>query len=351
MIGLMGLEKYQGLKMMNDFKSIEFKNDKLILIDQTKLPIIEEYISTDDYERIATAIERLEVRGAPAIGITAAYAVALAFKTENNNRDKHFNIVYQLLFKTRPTAVNLFWALDRMKNVFSQNKNSSELYNILLKEAETIHNEDIEMCNKMAINGLPIFKKTSNVLTHCNTGRLATGGEGTAFSVINHAFKNGLVKYVYADETRPLLQGSRLTAFELSKANIPFSINTDSTAAFLMQQNLIDLVITGADRIAVNGDSANKIGTYNLAVLCKYHNIPFYIAAPTTTIDKKCETGNDIEIEFRNKNELNSFRDCMITSNDYDSYSPAFDVTPNFLITGIITEKSLHKSPFDFSLI
>lgn len=350
MIDLLGLEKYQGLKM-NDFKSIEFKYDKLILIDQTKLPIVEEYISTDDYERIAVAIERLEVRGAPAIGITAAYAVALAFSKNIVNRDEHFNIVYHRLFKTRPTAVNLFWALNRMKNVFYENKDSPNLYNILLEEAKAIHNEDIEMCNNMALNGLSIFNKKSNVLTHCNTGRLATGGEGTAFSVINHAFKNGMVKYVYADETRPLMQGSRLTAFELSKANIPFSINTDSTAAFLMQQNLIDLVITGADRIAINGDSANKIGTYNLAVLCKYHNIPFYIAAPTTTIDKNCKTGKDIEIEFRNKSELNSFQGSLITSNDYTSYSPAFDVTPNNLIAGIITEKKLHTPPFDFSLI
>ena len=350
MIDSMVLEKSQGL-MMSDFSSIDFKNDKLILLDQTKLPLLEEYITTDDYDRIAFAIERLEVRGAPAIGITAAYAVALAFKKKENNKDEHFKIVYNRLSKTRPTAVNLFWALDRIKKVFDSNKDSSILYSILLNEAKEIHIEDIEMCRNMAINGLPIFKKISTVLTHCNTGKLATGGDGTAFSVINHAYKNGMVNYVYADETRPLFQGSRLTAFELSKAKIPFSINTDSTAAFLMQKGEIDLVITGADRIAVNGDSANKIGTYNLAVLCKYHNIPFYIAAPTSTIDKNCKTGEDIEIEFRSKKELNSFRGTMITSDEYNSYSPAFDVTPNSLITGIITEVSLHNSPFDFTLI
>ena len=186
-------------------------------------------------------------------------------------------------------------------------------------------------------------------LTHCNTGKLATGGNGTAFSVIHHAFKNGMIGHVYADETRPLLQGSRLTAFELNKSEIPFSINTDSTAAFLMQKGKIDLVITGADRIAINGDSANKIGTYNLAVLCKYHKVPFYIAAPTSTIDFECKTGGDIEIEFRNKNEVNSFNNIKITSEEYDVYSPAFDVTPNSLITGIITEQSLHFPPFDFT--
>ena len=204
------------------------------------------------------------------------------------------------------------------------------------------------MCTKIGENGFSIFQKKSNVLTHCNTGKLATGGDGTAFNVISYAFKKGMVNYVYADETRPLLQGSRLTAFELSKAGIPFSINSDSTAAFLMQKGKVDLVITGADRIALNGDSANKIGTYNLAVLCKYHNIPFYIAAPTSTIDLNCKIGDDINIEFRDKTELNSFRETRITSDEYDVYSPAFDVTPNELIAGIITEKKLHKAPYNF---
>ena len=235
-----------------------------------------------------------------------------------------------------------------MKKVYHLNKKAVDLYTILLSEAITIHDEDIEMCDKIGKNGFNIFQKKSNVLTHSNTGKLATGGEGTAFNVINYAFKKGMVNYVYADETRPLLQGSRLTAFELSKAVIPFSINSDSTAAFLMQKGKVDLVITGADRIALNGDSANKIGTYNLAVLCKHHNIPFYIAAPTSTIDLNCAMGKDISIEFRNKSELNSFRTEKITSEEYDIFSPAFDVTSNELITGIITEKQLHKPPFNF---
>lgn len=333
---------------MKKFKSIEFRNDKLILIDQTKLPIKEIYIKTDDYERIALSIENLEVRGAPAIGITAAYAIALSFKKHPKNIDFHFQSVYERLYRTRPTAVNLFWALNRMKKVFKKNKNSENLYSILLDEAKQIHNEDILMCDNIAKNGFGIFTKKSTVLTHCNTGQLATGGGGTAFNVINFAFEKGKVKFVFADETRPLLQGSRLTAFELNKAGIPFAINTDSTAAFLMQNSKVDLIITGADRIAVNGDSANKIGTYNLAVLCKHHGIPFYIAAPTSTIDKKCKTGKNIKIEFRSKKELNSYRREIITSSDYETFSPAFDVTPNNLINGIITEKMLHLPPYDF---
>ncbi|MCP5061713.1 MAG: S-methyl-5-thioribose-1-phosphate isomerase [Ignavibacteriae bacterium] len=336
---------------MSNFKSIEFKDDKLFLIDQTKLPIEEVYIETDDYEHIAISIERLEVRGAPAIGITAAYALALSIKNITNVSKEYFDKVHKRLAETRPTAVNLFWALSRMKKVFDKNKTNSNIYSILLSEAIAIHNEDIIMCDKMAENGLSIFKGQSTVLTHCNTGQLATGGSGTAFSIIYNAYKNGKVKFVFADETRPLLQGSRLTAFELHKAEIPFSINTDSTAAFLMQKNKIDLVIVGSDRIAVNGDAANKIGTYNLAVLCKHHNIPFYIAAPTTTIDKDCKTGEDITIEFRDKSELNSFRSERITSSEYDVYAPAFDVTPNNLITGIITEVAVHTAPYNFTNI
>ncbi|MCB0748660.1 MAG: S-methyl-5-thioribose-1-phosphate isomerase [Ignavibacteriae bacterium] len=337
--------------MTNSFNSIEFKNNKLVLLDQTKLPLKETYIKTDDYERIAIAIERLEVRGAPAIGISAAYAIALSFKNITIVQKNHFEIVYERLWKTRPTAVNLFWALNRMKKVFELNKNSKNIYNILVSEAIQIHNEDVIMCDQIAANGLQIFKKKSTVLTHCNTGKLATGGGGTAFNVINYGFKKGKVKFVHADETRPLLQGSRLTAFELSKSGIPFSINTDSTAAFLMQNNKIDLVITGADRIALNGDSANKIGTYNLAVLCKHHNIPFYIAAPTSTIDQKCKSGKNIQIEFRDKKEINSFKREKITSEEYEVFSPAFDVTPNYLITGIITEKKLHLPPYNFRIL
>ncbi|MBI9072693.1 MAG: S-methyl-5-thioribose-1-phosphate isomerase [Melioribacteraceae bacterium] len=333
---------------MSSFLSIDFQDDQLVLIDQTKLPLVEEYIKTDELERISVAIERLEVRGAPAIGITAAYAIALALKGVSCNVDEVFNSAYKRLASTRPTAVNLFWALDEMRSVFEANKNKPDIYGILLEAAKQIHQDDIEMCNAMGKNGLGIFEKKSNVLTHCNTGRLATGGEGTAFSVIKTGYENGLVKFVYSDETRPLLQGSRLTAFELAKNGIPFAMNTDSTAAVLMKEDKVDLVITGADRIAVNGDSANKIGTYNLAVLCKHHNIPFYITAPTTTIDLKIETGNKIKIEERGREEINQIKNVQVTRPEYDVYSPAFDVTPNELISGIITEKALHRPPYNF---
>lgn len=333
---------------MSDFKSIDYKDGKLVLIDQTKLPLEETYIETDDYERIAVSIERLEVRGAPAIGVTAAYGIALAFKNRIVNRSEHFEKVYERLYSTRPTAVNLFWALNKMKEVFEQNKESENLFGILLDVAKSIHNDDIDKCNGMAKNGLAIFNSPKTVLTHCNTGQLATGGGGTAFYVIQKAFEKGLVKFVYADETRPLLQGSRLTAFELEKANIPFKINTDSTAAVLMAQGKIDLVITGADRIASNGDSANKIGTYNLAVLCNHHKIPFYIAAPTSTIDTSLKSGAEIKIEERSKDEIAKIKNVPITKESYDVYSPAFDVTPNNLIAGIITEEALHKPPYNF---
>jgi len=336
---------------MSNFNTIEYKDDNLILLNQTKLPLVEEYIQTDDYERIALAIEKLEVRGAPAIGIAAAYAFALAFKTINENRNDYFKQVYNRLASTRPTAVNLFWALEKMKIVFEKNVNSNNLYSILLNAAIEIHRDDIVKCDLIGKNGLEIFTKKMNVLTHCNTGKLATGGDGTAFNVIKYGFQNDKIIHVYADETRPLLQGSRLTAFELDKSNIPFTIITDSTAAFLMKQQKVDLVVVGADRIALNGDTANKIGTYNLAVLCKFHNVPFYIAAPVTTIDQNCQDGNDIKIELRSKDEIIKVNGIPISKDTYNVYSPAFDVTPAELISGIITDAGLFNYPYDFTSI
>jgi methylthioribose-1-phosphate isomerase len=333
---------------MQNFRSIDFVDDNLKLIDQTLLPHAEEYIVTDDYLRVAESIKRLEVRGAPAIGIAAAYAVALAFKNHNAFDKSYFEKVKSILAATRPTAVNLFYALDRMENRFVKLKSGDDVYSELLSEAKQIHNEDIEKCNGMAKNGLAIFTKKSIVLTHCNTGALATGGDGTAFAVIKYAFQKGMVAHVYSDETRPLLQGSRLTAFELEKAGIPFTINVDSAAAHIIKEKKVDLIITGADRIAANGDSANKIGTYGLAVLAKHHGIPFYIAAPSTTIDKTCPDGNHIKIEERSKREVTEIKGVKVTKDDYDVYSPAFDVTPAELITGIITEEDLYKFPYKF---
>lgn len=333
---------------MNSYYSIKIEEDHLSFLDQTKLPLHEVYVDTDDYERIASAIERLELRGAPLIGISAAFALALSFKSISANHSEHFNKVYKRLASTRPTAVNLFYALDRIKKVFQSITDYSNTYQTLLEEAKAIYDFEEHCSNKIAQHGFNIFTKKSNVLTHCNTGALATAGFGTAFAVIKKAFDEGYVNHVYADETRPLLQGLRLTSYELEKNGIPFTVQTDSMAAVLMQQGKVDLVITGADRIALNGDSANKVGTYNLAVLCNYHNIPFYIAAPTTTIDRKIPAGADIEIEYRNSSEILSINGNQIAEPYIKTFSPAFDVTPSHLIKGIITEEDIYFFPYNF---
>jgi len=332
-----------------EYFSIKFNNDKLIFLDQTKIPFEENYVETNNYERIAEAIEKLEMRGAPLIGIAAAYGLSLAFKNSDHQKvEEIFEKAYQRLHRTRPTAVNLFFALDEIKNVFTKNKNSENLYSILLERAKHLHSEDAEKCRKIGENGLRIFKKKSKILTHCNTGKLATGGDGTAFNVIKMGFENNLVEYVYADETRPLLQGSRLTAFELEHCGIPFSIPTDSMAASLMKHGKVDFVVVGADRIALNGDTANKIGTLSIAILSAHFNIPFYIAAPTTTIDSSLVSGDDIIIEQRGKEEILKINGVKITPEYYETYSPAFDVTPSHLITGIITEDDIYTFPYNF---
>ena len=332
----------------NSYYSIKFIEDHLSFLDQTKLPLKEVYVTTDDYERIAVAIERLELRGAPLIGISAAFALALSFKNISSNHSEHFNKVYKRLESTRPTAVNLFYALDRMRKVFQSITDHSKTYHTLLEQAKAIYNYEEHCSNIIAKNGFNIFTKKSNVLTHCNTGALAAGGNGTALAVIIKAFSEGYVDHVYVDETRPLLQGLRLTTYELEKNGIPFTVQTDSMAAVLMQQGKIDLVITGADRIALNGDSANKVGTYNLAVLCNYHNIPLYIAAPSTTIDRKIATGADIEIEYRDSSEILSINGNQIADPNFRTFSPAFDVTPSHLIKGIITEEDIYFFPYNF---
>jgi len=332
---------------MNVFFSLKYENDKFIFIDQTRLPLEEIYIETDNYERIAEAIERLEIRGAPAIGIAAAFGITVALKNTLSQHETQFNLAYERLKRTRPTAVNLFWALDEMKKVFKSQNNFDDIYAKLKVRAVQIHEEDIISCNEIAKNGVELFQNDSVILTHCNTGQLATGGSGTAFSVIKKGFETGKVKFVYADETRPLLQGSRLTAYELEKSNIPFEILPDLAAAFLMKQRKIDAVIVGADRIAKNGDTANKIGTYNLAILCNYYKIPFYIAAPTSTIDFSMNSGDEIKIEMRGNEEISHIRGIKVTKEEYPAYTPAFDVTPNHLISAIITDKQIYKPPFN----
>ncbi len=332
-----------------DYFSLKFEDDMLVFLDQTKLPFKEEYVKTDDYNRIAEAIEKLEVRGAPAIGITAAYGIALSVKGLNGNAAAEaFRTAYKRLERTRPTAVNLFMALELMQEVFDKTDSADDLYKTLLSRAIELHNDDIRKCRKIGEHGLNIFLKKSSIITHCNTGKLATGGDGTAFNVIKTGFENGLVNYVYADETRPLLQGLRLTAFELEKNGIPFSVLNDSAAASLLRTGKVDFAIVGADRIALNGDTANKIGTYNLAVNCFYHEVPFYVAAPTTTIDRKIASGDEIIIEFRNKNEISSPNGIELSPGIKEAYTPAFDVTPAHLIKGIITEEGIFSFPYNF---
>ncbi|MCE1187763.1 MAG: S-methyl-5-thioribose-1-phosphate isomerase [Ignavibacteria bacterium] len=329
-----------------DFFALRFRDNQLEFIDQTKLPFEVEYVLTDDIERIAGAIERLEIRGAPAIGIAAAFAMALSQKKETSSEFFASSLVR--LQRTRPTAVNLFWALDEMRGVFNSLNPGIDAYPVLLSKAQQILQGDVESCDAIAANGLEVFLKPSNVLTHCNTGALALGGGGTALYVIKKAYEAGLVKHVYVDETRPLLQGSRLTAFELDYYGIPFSVITDSMAAFIMKTVGIDLVITGADRIVANGDSANKIGTYNLAIASSYHNVPFYIAAPWTTIDTNSQTGDDIVIEERKQSELFTVRGNDISIPTYPARNPSFDVTPSNLIAGIITDRGLYRYPYTF---
>lgn len=329
-----------------EYFSLKFENDSLIFLDQTRLPLEEIYIATDDYNRIAEAIIKLEIRGAPAIGAAAAYALALSQKPNYKN---DFYEAFSVLASTRPTAVNLFFAINQIKNVYEKNLNHSNIFELLVETANNIFFDDVKKCDMIGENGIKIFTKKSVVLTHCNTGRLATCGSGTTFSVILNGFKNDLVSFVYVDETRPLFQGLRLTAFELEKNNIPYSVICDSAAASIISKNYVDLIIVGADRIASNGDTANKIGTLSLAVLANYFNIPFFVAAPTTTIDYSIKSGNEINIEERNGNEIKFVKDIPIVPNNFNTINYAFDVTPAELITGIITEKEIFYYPYHFS--
>jgi methylthioribose-1-phosphate isomerase len=328
--------------MNSTYFNLKYENDELVFINQTMLPFKEEYIHTDDYNRIAEAIERLEIRGAPAIGVAGAYALVLSQKKAID--PILFDKAYHRLAETRPTAVNLSWALNKIKDNFNVRRSFREL----VQTAIYLHKDDERRCELIGKYGCEIFVKKSRVITHCNTGRLATAGEGTAFNVIKQGFLNGMVGFVYADETRPLLQGSRLTAFELAKNDIPFSIISDSMSSFFMKKGVIDVAITGADRIAANGDSANKIGTYTLAIACKYHNIPFYIAAPKSTIDGSIENGAGIPIEMRKGDEVLFANKNSITLPDYPALSPSFDVTPAELIKGIITEDGIYSYPYNF---
>lgn len=335
--------------------AFEWYEDKLILLDQRLLPFEEKYFCCQDHEEVARAIELMVVRGAPAIGVVAAYGVVLGLKkyARMESLDLALNKVLNRLSETRPTARNLFWALERMKKTFElvRNEDSEVIINRLLEEARRIEAEDVTTNKKIGEYGASLIPDSATILTHCNAGELATAGYGTALGIIRRAWEQGKKIKVIASETRPFLQGARLTCWELRRAGIPFTLITDNMAGWLMQKGEVNLVITGADRIARNGDTANKIGTYSLAVLARENKIPFYVAAPFTTIDPQLESGKEIPIEERKADEVRKIGDCWITLPDIPVKNPAFDVTPAFFISAIITENGVIYPPFEPSII
>ncbi len=335
-----------------DTKTIEWRDGKVIILDQTKLPLEESYLEISDYRQLASAIKKLQIRGAPAIGIAGAFGVCLGANEIHTDQYDEFkeqmNRITDELAATRPTAVNLFWALNRMKAVIDSciKLKPEAIKWKLIEEANCILEEDRETCRLMGEHGAMLLKDGDTVLTHCNAGALATGGIGTALGIIFTAAKRGKKIKVYADETRPLLQGARLTSWELMKAGINVTLICDNMAAWVMQQVWIDCVLVGADRIASNGDAANKIGTYNLAVLAHYHQIPFYVVAPSTTLDLKLKSGIEIPIEQRAGHEITEGFGRRIAPANVSVYNPAFDVTPHQLINKIITEKGVFSAPY-----
>ncbi len=329
------------------FRSVHWTGNSVQIIDQTYLPQKEVTIHLQSVGQVWDAIKKLKVRGAPAIGIAGAYGLYLGIRELPEGVFSTFykecERVAEYLNSSRPTAVNLSWALNQILDTIYSQKDEpiATLKELALQTAIIIHKEDCRLCKAIGEYGVELIPDNARILTHCNTGSLATGQYGTAFSVILHAHKQKKVKNVWVDETRPLLQGARLTTWELQKEEIPFTLNIDSAAAFLMQQGKVDLVITGADRITKTGDTANKIGTYSLAVLAKAHNIPFYVAAPYSTIDMGLENGRDIEIELRGDDEVTHFGNKRTAPKHVQVYNPAFDITPNRLISAIITEKGV----------
>jgi methylthioribose-1-phosphate isomerase len=332
--------------------TIEWRDDGVRFLDQTLLPSEENYVQTDDYRVIADAIIHLRLRGAPLIGIAAAYGVALAARHSGQKEEsavkRAVTGAIDTLRATRPTAVNLFEALSRMERLLVRGPGGPDLPDRLLAEARSIHTEDEKMCLEIGANGADLIPDRATVITHCNAGALATGGIGTALGVIVTAVARGRRVNVYADETRPLFQGARLTAWELTRAGIPVTVITDSTAPSLMRGEKIDAVIIGADRISRNGDVANKIGSYGLALAASAHAIPFYVAAPSTTVDPGSSTGADIPIEERERTEISEFAGRMLVPSGAGTRAPAFDVTPARFVSAIITDRGVHRPPYDF---
>jgi methylthioribose-1-phosphate isomerase len=334
-----------------DNQPIVWLGDRIRIIDQTRLPHEEVYLEFDDYRDVIQAINGLKVRGAPAIGIAGAYAVTLgALKTDSTDRDKftaEIQNIIDTVAATRPTARNLFFALERMKKIAGSGETGDKIRSALVDEAVRIHEEEADATMRLSNYGAGLIEDGWTVLTHCNTGPLAAPNYGTALGIIMAAAGQGKRIKICADETRPLLQGARLTAWELKQAGIPVTLITDSMAGHFMKTGEINCVITGADRIAANGDTANKIGTYTLAVLARENGIPFYIAAPTSTIDTSIATGESIPIEERSPDEVTRIQGIIIAPEGIEAANPAFDVTPHVYITAIITEKGIIEEPYN----
>ena len=336
---------------MMRFKTIEWKKDSVRILDQRRLPHEIRYIDCKNASRVAEAIRTLTVRGAPAIGVAAAMGIALAARNLRSRQPGVFHRrmgkVFQEMSQARPTAVNLFWALNRMKGVLDQGPAGiEELSSLLEVEALKIFDEDLEVNRRIGEHGKTLIRDGDRILTHCNAGALATAGHGTALAALYAAWSEGKRFHVFVDETRPLLQGARLTAWELMQEKIPATVITDNMAAWVMKKKGVNLVIVGADRIARNGDTANKIGTYGLAILSKWHGIPFYVAAPTSTVDLNVVNGSEIPIEERDPAEVTHFERRPITPKGTEAFNPAFDVTPQSFIKAIITEKGVIRKPF-----
>ncbi|HXL02420.1 MAG TPA: S-methyl-5-thioribose-1-phosphate isomerase [Candidatus Atribacteria bacterium] len=337
-------------------KAVEWKGESFRFLDQTLLPLEEIYIETADYREVGEAIRRLKIRGAPLLGVAVAYGLCLGALEGERNKDKDFfdflEEVDRVLRLTRPTAVNISWSLNRLKKIWERGKKEDwlphEVVKALIDEAKKIEEEDYKNNEKIAQNGAQLFQDGDKVLTHCNTGSLACSGWGTALGAISWAvLQEGKKIQVYADETRPLWQGARLTAFELVKNSIPVTVICDNMAGYLMSQGLIDKVIVGADRVTLQGDAANKIGTYSLAVLSHYHKIPFYMAFPLSSVDFSIREGKEIPIEERNPEEVVAPLGMRIAPPGVGVRNPAFDVTPHHLITALVTEKGVIYPPFE----
>lgn len=331
-------------------KTIEWKNDRVIMLDQRLLPHREVYRVCRDYLEVARAIRDMVIRGAPAIGVAAAMGAALgALKAPAKNFDRSFEKILDTLGKTRPTAINLFWALERMRRVnLAHQPNGVEAVKRALKEeAQKIYQDDIAANRQLGKNGVSVLGDAKQIMTHCNAGALATAGYGTALGVLRALKESGKKFEVFVNETRPFLQGARLTAWELKKEKIPATLITDNMAGYLMQSGKVDAIVVGCDRVAANGDVANKIGTYTLAVLARRHSIPFYVAGPTSSIDIQCASGKEIPIEQRDPKEVSHIFGKALAPKGVHVFNPAFDVTERDLVSAIITEKGVIRPPYE----